>query len=521
MKKILLFWVLLLQASFLLAQGSMQLFDHDNNEFVNGQNHEIAVNIGDWETVSPELFVKNISSEDIMIKIRFDEISAPEGTSNLFCGLGNCFLPGTVETSNPFPLAAGQLIGNEGFFSSHYSPNGIEGTAVLRYTYFNVADLNDTISVTFTFNGSPVNSGPSMQLFDHDDMEYTNGQNVEIYADIDAWETVSPELFVKNISDYDINIKIRFDEISVPEGTSNLFCGLGNCFLPGTLETPRAFPLAAGQLIGEEGFFSSHYSPNGILGDAVLRYTYFNEEDLNDTISITFTFKGYKNNTEASMQLFDHENTEFVNGQVVEVMIDFEEWETVSPELFVKNNSDNDINIKIRFDEISVPEGSSNLFCGLGNCFLPGTIETPDPYLVSAGELIGAEGFFSSHYQANGVSGDAVLRYTYFNVDNLNDTISITFHFIDATGINEMYSNVVVAAYPNPANELVNFNFSNNDYLQSSLVIYNILGNRCFEQSVYGQENLQLDLSKLPKGVYLYRLESNGIYSKTSKLTLK
>lgn len=53
MKKTLLFSVLLLQLTFVFGQGGLQLFDHDNVEFTNGQNYVVDVDFADWETVSP------------------------------------------------------------------------------------------------------------------------------------------------------------------------------------------------------------------------------------------------------------------------------------------------------------------------------------------------------------------------------------------------------------------------------------------------------------------------------------
>ncbi|NPD44121.1 MULTISPECIES: T9SS type A sorting domain-containing protein [unclassified Lentimicrobium] len=225
---------------------------------------------------------------------------------------------------------------------------------------------------------------------------------------------------------------------------------------------------------------------------------------------------------QGSLQLFDHDNNEFVNGQNHVILVDPVDWETVSPELFAKNISANDIEIKIRLEEVSVPEGSTNYFCGLGSCFAPGTMETPNSWPIAAGEMIGNAGVFSAHYQANGVYGNAVLRYTFFNIDNLNDTISVTFTYDGTTtSIGEVNSDLAVDVYPNPAQDIVYVDVAQLNLEQGSVEVYNALGELSFVQELKGESSLKLNLGSLPRGVYLYRIVSQGNYGRTSKLILK
>ncbi len=518
MKKVLLFFILALSSSIIFSQ-SLQLFDHDGNEFVNGQNTEITVNFADWESVSPELFAFNQSNQDIRIKIRFHEISAPEGTTNNFCGLGTCFGPGLLETPNAAPVPAGQSIGEGGVFSSHYQHNGVEGIAVLRYTFFNIDNLNDTISVSFTFNGNPVTE-PSLQLFDHDGNEFVNGQNTEIAVNFADWETVSPELFAFNKSNEDVHIKIRFHEVSAPAGTTNNFCGLGTCFGPGLLETPNSDTVFAGQSIGDEGVFSSHYQHNGVEGVAVLRYTFFNINNLNDTISVTFTFNGNPV-VEVPIQLFHADGTEIVNGQNIEMNIDDLNREYETPYLYVKNNTLAGMNMVCRRDVVDTVTGSMNYFCANGVC-LPPTSDVTRELLVPAGVTVDELNAFYAHYTANNHSGISVLRYTYYNVDNANDSLSFTITYDGSVGINELSRDSQISAYPNPATSNVIFSLPVISTGNAALVLYNAMGVEVLRHSLnYNESQTTLNLSNMAKGVYLFRVENSETYSKTSKLVIK
>lgn len=522
MKKFLLFSAFMVQVVFLFGQGSMELIDQDDNAIVNGQNLDVLVeDLNLFETVSPEIFVTNVSSSNIDIKIRVEEIALVEGTSHYFCGLGNCFPPGTMETPNPYTIAAGATIGEEGFFSSHYMPNGIEGTIILRYTYFNVNNLNDTISFSVTFNGSPVVEN-SLELYDGEGAQVVNGENLEVIVeDLNLFETVSPEIFAKNISSNGIRIKIRAEEIALVEGTSHYFCGLGNCFPPGTMETPNSYALPAGELIGEEGFFSSHYSPFGIAGTTILRYTYFNEDNLNDTISFTVTFIGEAAVEDPVFQIFDTENNEIVNGQEIEVNVeDLDAFETISPELVVKNNSDTDRSIKCTREVIEEVSGTVNYFCALGNCLSPELDETTREYILAAGAYADELDVFSAHYTANGIPGISKFRYTFSDVNNAEDHISFVVIFDGANAVQDREANIEMSAYPNPATSVVQIHWSNHNINQGTLVIYNALGMKVFNQTV-NQNTIQIDVSSLERGVYLYRLEGASVNSTTSKLILK
>lgn len=225
---------------------------------------------------------------------------------------------------------------------------------------------------------------------------------------------------------------------------------------------------------------------------------------------------------QGSLQLFDHDNNEFVNGQNHVIVVNPAVSETVSPELFAKNISANDIEIKIRLEEVSLPIGTSNFFCGLGSCFVPGTTETPNAFPIPAGQLIVNEGVFSSHYQANGVVENAVLRFTFFNIADLNDTISVSFTFDGTTtAIGDINSNLAVDAYPNPAQDLVKIDLSELNIKQGTVEIYNALGKLSYSQKFNGDSSLNINLESLPRGVYLYRIKSQGNYSITSKLILK
>lgn len=359
----------------------------------------------------------------------------------------------------------------------------------------------------------------SLQLFDQEGVEFANGQQHRVFVNFADWETVSPELFVKNSSANDISVKIRVEEITAPEGTTNNFCGLGSCFTPGTMETPIEFAVLAGEMIGEEGVFTSHYQANNIEGNAVIRYTYFDVANLTDTISVTYTFVGTA--SPEPVQLLDYHNNEILNGDVIDITLRDLSIETVSPEFFLRNNTGREVSYLCRRDIIEVVDGSENYFCVFGTCLPPDVGETTRDFILAAGEIATSENAFSAHYSANGNSGNASIRYTMVDTENSADSLSFTLTFSDVTGIEDVVNNANVSVYPNPAIDFVKVNLADLNLNNGRIEIYNALGVLCFEQKFVGNNELTLDLSQFSKGVYLYRIESQGHYTSTSKLILK
>lgn len=359
----------------------------------------------------------------------------------------------------------------------------------------------------------------SLQLFNPEGVEFANGQQHHVFVDLAEYETISPELFIKNISNRDISVKIRVEQVSLPDATSSFFCGLGSCFAPGTMETPNSLLLSAGQLIGPAGVFTAHYSPGEVVGNAIMRYTYFDVDNLNDTISVTYTFVGTPSSE--PVQLFDHHNIEVLNGDVVDLSITDLSTEFVSPEYFVKNNTDQVMSLRCSRDVVNEVVGSENYFCVFGACLSPNIGETARDYVLSAGGIADTENVFTSHYTAFGNAGNTTLRYTFTNSNNVNDSISFSVAYTDVTGIDDYMNNSPIDIYPNPASDFVKVNLQELNLNSGRVEIYNALGTLCFDQKFTGESEVTLDLSQLPKGVYLYRVESQGSYTTTSKLILK
>lgn len=364
----------------------------------------------------------------------------------------------------------------------------------------------------------------SLQLFTASGDQIMNGQTIEVaVTDLDAFETVSEEYFVRNNSSVDMEVMLRQEAVVLIDGAEFSFCALGNCFPPNVNETSRAFTITAQTTVDEGGVMTGHYHAHGYAGISTIRYIYFNESNLNDTLSFFITFNGEMITT-SSLQLFNAEGEEIVNGQNINVTIDdLNFWEYVSPELFVKNNSASDIDIKCRRDVLNEVEGTMNYFCALGLCLSPYTDELPNPYTLPAGQLVDEAGVFTGHYSPNGNVGVEIVKYKFFNVNNPNDTIAFYVSFNDgSTASIGHVENVNMKVYPNPATDVLNVSYQLNSINDAQFIMYNATGIEVLNRNIHNSVgNLILNVSDLPKGVYLYRFEGSNGFSQTSKVVLK
>jgi TusA-related sulfurtransferase len=522
MKKLLLLSVILLQVSFLFAQGSLQMMTADGEQIENGQTIEVIVtDLDAFETVSEEYFVRNNSANDLDVGMRMIAVELVEGADYSFCALGSCFPPGMNETPGNFSIPANTTVGDGGVFTGHYHPHGFAGTSVIRYTFYNAADENDTIAFNISFNGNPMETN-SLQMLNSTGEQIENGQTIEVIVDdLNAFETVSEEYFVRNNSNNDLTIGMRMTAVELVEGAEYSFCALGSCFPAGINETAGDFVITANTTVGDNGVFTGHYHPHGFAGTSLIRYTLYNANNENDTTSFMISFVGEEAAYETSLQMLDAAGEQIANGQTIAVDVpNLDEFETVSEEYFVRNNSNNDLNIRMRMEAVSLVDGAQYSFCALGSCFPAGINETTRDFPITANTTVGNDGVFTGHYHPNSNSGTSVIRYTFYNVADLNDTVSFMISFSgDDTGIGSIDENAAINAYPNPTNNTLFIQYDLKKIKNGYLNLYNTLGALVLQQEINSPSGLiNLNVSELPKGIYMYQFESASVKSRANKV---
>ena len=144
--------------SFLLAfavslGGYTQSFSlaDDHGPIANG---ETVVQGGPSDTLHllTWLHLSNHSADALQVLMKKQEIYMSTLANASICWAGYCFGPETNTALFPLTMQPGDTV--EGCFG-HFAPYGTRGVSTIRWTFFNQANVNDSISVTVNYSIFP------------------------------------------------------------------------------------------------------------------------------------------------------------------------------------------------------------------------------------------------------------------------------------------------------------------------------------------------------------------------------
>lgn len=189
----------------------------------------------------------------------------------------------------------------------------------------------------------------------------------------------------------------------------------------------------------------------------------------------------------------------------------------------IKNVTANVINVKAKLEILSLTNGHTVVFCW-DICYPPA-----DQDMITEGYLtlmpLGTSGEnFHADIFADGIAGESKARFTFFNVDNPDDSISFTVTFlVGMTGVEKTISDISYSLSepnPNPASEssLINYHINKN-FSEAKLRFFDANGFEIYNLPVNQEQgSLNIELLNLSQGVYFYQLEVDGLISNTKKL---
>jgi len=188
--------------------------------------------------------------------------------------------------------------------------------------------------------------------------------------------------------------------------------------------------------------------------------------------------------------------------------------------VFVTNTTANTVRVKVKKVEIVVLDGTMNLLCW-GLCFDPTVYVSPDPIEIGAGITNNSD--FSGHYIPGGIIGISTIRYVFFNDANPSDSVCFNVDYDTyPQGISKQSDITSTNAYPNPANNSVNFSCSVPQDSDAKLIIRNLLGTVVRDVDINSKSGkLSLNTSDLADGVYFYSVIVNGNPQFTKKLVIR
>lgn len=205
--------------------------------------------------------------------------------------------------------------------------------------------------------------------------------------------------------------------------------------------------------------------------------------------------------------------------QTIHIWGDSGQFNTIYCYLHVTNNSASDMEVLMKKIEVNVLAGTENSFCW-GGCYGPSVFVSPTSVAIGAAQTDLSS--FSGDYWPKGQLGQSTIRYTFFDKNNVNDSVSIIVVYGSGTAsVNDFETESVVTAYPNPAFSSVNFSYQKPGFEPAQLIIFSPTGAEVYRNTILSDNTpLSVDLSNFNSGIYYYSVFHQGQASEMKKLVV-
>lgn len=347
----------------------------------------------------------------------------------------------------------------------------------------------------------------------HEGLTLENDAEVVIFNTPDI-DPIALPLVVSNFGTTDLQVKVKRYDLSMVEGSLAYFCW-GVCFSSSVMESPDPLLIPLG---GSENSFFGDYEHRGNEGASRVRYTFFDADNPVDSTSFIVEYQVYTINDHSFEVTLDDQL--LTNNQELSVLIDPVN-DPVELMGKIKNTNNVEVSVKVKKYDLSlIPNTSSNICWGV--CYGSDIFET-DAVMLSPGA---SDDSFRGDYRHRGNQGTSSVRFTVFNTENLDDSLSFIVHYqIGYLGINdnEAEKASLSNAFPNPASAQVNFEYTLPASVAKARVkITNLLGTTIYDQPLDRNDGkITIDVSNFNDGIYFYSLLLNNTATTTRKFIVK
>jgi Secretion system C-terminal sorting domain len=185
--------------------------------------------------------------------------------------------------------------------------------------------------------------------------------------------------------------------------------------------------------------------------------------------------------------------------------------------IYVKNLTGSNLEVMVKKYELDLVTDTEAYFCW-DICY-PNTAFVSTAFITaSANDTIKD---FSGDYKTAGNMGISKVMYTFFKNKEATDSASVTIEYhIVGVGINDIDAiNQSISCYPNPVNDNLFFEYNLEPNSKGEILIFDLTGRKVKQENITSSEtNLQINVSDLNAGIYLWTIEVDGIPIKSEKL---
>jgi hypothetical protein len=217
-----------------------------------------------------------------------------------------------------------------------------------------------------------------------------------------------------------------------------------------------------------------------------------------------------------------HAQSFVINSPNPTIVVGSADTDELATDIDVMNISSEQKSVKVRRTMLISIDGTSNYFCFGPSCYTAIVSVSSNPRTINGNSTVDTT--FSSHFKPNGQSGVSEIQYTFFDVDNPQDSANVVVRYeIAPVGISKISNVATLKAFPNPADDKVTLSFTRSSLNgKSNIELYNMLGAKVFSQQVEDLDGtITISTENLKAGLYFYSINDGGQSCRPGRLTIK
>lgn len=350
-----------------------------------------------------------------------------------------------------------------------------------------------------------------MEIYDGQGHLIENGTNMVTIASSSSTKILNTDsLYIKNISEGDIKLKVRKINTNLVSGSFSVFTALAQNVPAEESMTPNYWDLEVGMTTPLEAFFQGSYYPQNIIGTSGIIYSFLSVDENDMVLDSVYVFYAFSNTSITPMD----ESGEMLYHR--EVILECNTTDLHEYPIHLHNHTANLVSYRIAKTINQVEEGQEIFFKYGGQEYThEDNASDANGVDIAADETLDGANGFVAKFKANEIDANEFLpsvTYKFFNKSAGNDADYVTLLYnITGVGFSELEAYDISSAYPNPAIDHFKVDHQLPAFDQAQLKVYSSNGSLLAQFPIIQRNgSVKVDVTEFPSGIYLLSIEING-----------